>query len=316
MSAVVHVMVAILRDAAGRVLITQRPSGKPQAGRWEFPGGKLERDEPAEAGLRRELLEELGIVAGPMQRLIEIRHDYPDFTVRLDVREVLHFGGSPHGREGQALKWVLPDDLPAEDILEADQPVIQSLRLPDMCMITPDPTGVSRADFLARLDVSLAAGVGLVQLRAPSLSRSEFTALARDVLPVCRRHGARLLLNAMPDVLQDVDADGVHLNGRNLSRMRERTLAPTRWLSASVHSKGELHRAQAAGVDFVLVSPVLATTSHPDRKPLGWSGFSMLAREARVPVYALGGLAASDVEIARKHGGRGIAAIRGLWREV
>lgn len=305
-------MVAVLRDAAGRVLITQRPVGKTQAGRWEFPGGKLERDESPEAGLRRELLEELGIVAGPMRRFIDIRHEYADFHVRLDVREIMHFGGAPTGREGQALKWVHPEALPGEDILEADRPLVQALRLPDYCLVTPDAAKMPRSQFLEHLQNALDDGITLVQLRAPTLSRENFIELAHDVLPVCRASGARLLLNGPPDLLTAIDADGIHLNGHHLSIARHRP-ASACWVSAACHTAGQLAHARAIGVDFVLISPVATTVSHAQQQPLGWTGFARLAHDAGVPAYALGGMTRGDLESARNAGGRGVAAIRGLW---
>ncbi|HEX7047846.1 MAG TPA: Nudix family hydrolase [Gammaproteobacteria bacterium] len=309
----VHVMVAILRDTSGRVLITDRPPGKTQAGRWEFPGGKLERDEAPEAGLRRELLEELGVVAGPMQRLIEIHHAYPDFSVRLDVREITHFGGSPHGREGQKLKWVSPELLPQEDILEADRPIIQALRLPDFCLVTPDPTNTSRDVFLDGLQASLRGGVNLVQFRAPAVSRSDYVSLAREVLQLCRRHHARLLLNGAADLLDDVDADGIHLGSRQASRLNRRPVPLNAWLSVACHSLAELRQAQRLGADLVLISPVAATATHPQHSPIGWTGFSGLAQRANMPAFALGGMSKDDLMKAKAAGGRGIAAIRSLW---
>lgn len=305
-------MVAVLRDAAGRVLITQRPIGKTQAGRWEFPGGKLEQNESPEAGLRRELLEELGIVAGPMRRFIEIRHEYADFSVRLDVREVAHFGGAPTGREGQALKWIHPEALPGEDILEADRPLVQALRLPDYCLVTPDAATMPRSQFLEHLENALSDGIALVQLRAPSLSRENFIELAHDALPVCRARGSRLLLNGPPELLTVIDADGVHLNGHHLSITRRRPMS-ARWVSAACHTAGQLAHARAIGVDFVFISPVAATDTHPQERPLGWTGFARLARDAGMPAYALGGMTRAELEAARNAGGRGIAAIRGLW---
>lgn len=314
MIAPVHVMVAILRDASGQVLITDRPAGKAQAGRWEFPGGKLERDEAPEAGLRRELLEELGVVAGPMQRLIEIHHTYPDFSVRLDVREIAHFGGSPRGREGQKLKWVSPDRLPHEDILEADRPVIQALRLPNFCLVTPDPTDTSREVFLDGLHASLRAGVELIQFRAPALSRSDYVSLGHEVLRLCRRHGARLLLNGTPDLLDDINADGIHLGSRQASWLNRRPVSSDVWLSVACHSAIELRQAQCIDADMILVSPVAATDTHPKHSPIGWAGFARLAQEANMPAFALGGMSEEDLPKARAAGGRGIAAIRGLWR--
>ena len=123
----VSVVAGALFDADGRVLIAQRPAGKALAGRWEFPGGKLEPGEDPRAGLERELREELGIDVRSAHRLLRYRHDYPGRTVDLDFWYVTGWTGTPHGREGQALKWVRPDQLPHEDILEADAPMIDAL---------------------------------------------------------------------------------------------------------------------------------------------------------------------------------------------
>ena len=127
MTEAVSVVAGALFDADGRVLIAQRPAGKALAGRWEFPGGKLEPGEDPRAGLERELREELGVEVRAAHRLLRYTHDYPGRTVDLDFWNVTGWTGTPHGREGQALKWVRPDQLPHEDILEADAPMIDAL---------------------------------------------------------------------------------------------------------------------------------------------------------------------------------------------
>lgn len=315
MQPIVHVMVGILRDREGRILINQRPVGKSQAGRWEFPGGKLEAGESPEAGLRRELHEELGIVAGPMQRLVEICHDYPDFSVRLDVREVLHFGGSPHSKEQQALKWVAPDKLPHEDILEADHAVTQALRLPDTILITPDASRYSRPAFIAALRTSLEAGVRFVQLRSKSLSPHDYLSLAEQALVACRDFGARLVLNAPVEFLQHVPADGIHLDGKRLNSLHARPVPTAMWLSAACHTQGDVRRAERLAADFVLIGSVQNTPSHPGETAIGWSGFRALIEHCNAPAFALGGMTTADVAQARNNGARGIAAIRDLWRD-
>lgn len=306
-----HVMVGILRDREGRVLISRRTVDRAHPGRWEFPGGKLEAGEAPEAGLRRELREELGIVAGRTRPLIRIHHDYPDFRVLLDVRELESFGGEPQSLEGQALRWLRPEELDSADILEADAPIIRALRLPDALLVTPDPRATP--NFLQGLGTAIADGVRLVQLRAPSLDEGEYLDLARQVLDVCRRHDARLLLNADPAVLLAVDADGIHLNGRRLARIGERPVPKGKWLSASCHDRRDLELAARCGVDFVLLGPVMPTATHPQALPLGWHGFERLVEDACFPVYALGGMHPRDIERARLAGGQGIAAIRSLW---
>ncbi|MFO1406485.1 MAG: 8-oxo-dGTP diphosphatase MutT [Steroidobacteraceae bacterium] len=123
----VFVVAGALFDAEGRVLIAQRPPGKALAGRWEFPGGKLEPGEDPYTGLVRELREELGIEVRAAERLIRYQHHAGDRSVDLDLWTVGDWRGDPHGREGQCLKWVHRRDLPREDILEADAPMIEAL---------------------------------------------------------------------------------------------------------------------------------------------------------------------------------------------
>jgi 8-oxo-dGTP diphosphatase len=122
-----NVVAGALFDAQGRVLIAQRPPGKALAGRWEFPGGKLDDGEDPLAGLARELREELGVTVAAAEPLIRYPHRYPDRVVWLDMWVVTEWSGVPHGLDGQALKWVQLDGLLEEDILEADQPIIAAL---------------------------------------------------------------------------------------------------------------------------------------------------------------------------------------------
>jgi 8-oxo-dGTP diphosphatase len=126
-----EVVAGALFDEDGRVLIAQRPPGKALAGRWEFPGGKLHAGEEAFAGLVRELREELGVEVHAAERLIRYSHAYPGRIVWLDMWVVTAWSGEPRGLDGQALKWVPPADLRGEDILEADQPIIEALNSRD-----------------------------------------------------------------------------------------------------------------------------------------------------------------------------------------
>jgi 8-oxo-dGTP diphosphatase len=126
------VAAALLRRGADgnslEVLIAQRPPGRWQAGRWEFPGGKVEAGEAAEAALRRELTEELGIHAQQLIELQSFRHDYPDRSVEIALWLVPRFDGEVRGLDGQALRWIAPADLGRCDLLEADLPMIEPLR--------------------------------------------------------------------------------------------------------------------------------------------------------------------------------------------
>ena len=123
----IEVVAGALFDERGRVLIARRPEGKELAGRWEFPGGKLIEPETPFDGLVRELREELGVTVREAQRLLRYSYDYPDRRVWLDMWIVTAWSGQAEGLDGQALRWVPVPALSTEDILEADQPIIDAL---------------------------------------------------------------------------------------------------------------------------------------------------------------------------------------------
>jgi 8-oxo-dGTP diphosphatase len=308
----VHVAAAAIFDDQGRVLISQRPAHVHQGGLWEFPGGKLEPEETAAHALRREIHEELGITVQAARPLIRVVHDYSDKAVLLDVWRVDNFAGKPAGCEGQAIEWVDVGKLGDYSFPEANTPIIKAVCLPDRYLITPEP-GPEHSRFLQTLERVLARGVSLVQLRARQLSAQDHRALAVDVLHLCRQAGARLLLNAEPALAVETGVDGVHLTSARLRDLSARPLGDEYLVAASCHTLEEVRHAGALGLDFIVVSPVQQTTSHPGARLLGFDGLQQLTEQALLPVYALGGMQLSDMDAAFRHGAQGIAAISGLW---
>lgn len=127
MPLIIEVAAALIRDDAGRYLITQRRRGSHLAGLWEFPGGKLEVGESPEAALRRELREELG-AAFAIGKLVEtVRWEYPDRTVVLHFYDCRVEAGVIEPREGQAMAWVEPQALAGYDFPPADRALIERL---------------------------------------------------------------------------------------------------------------------------------------------------------------------------------------------
>ena len=307
----IHVVAAVLRDPHGRVLIAERPAGKPLAGFWEFPGGKLEAGEEPVAALRRELKEELGIEVQTAYRLLRFSHRYPEREVELDVWRITAWQGEPHAREGQNLEWVLPEELRDWQLLPADEPIVVALKLPLLMLVTPDPD--HEPNFLERLRRSLRAGVDLVQLRAPGMEAERFDNLALSVLELCRNNGARVILNTSIGQARMLHADGLHLSQQSLRRLDPKDWDGSLRLGISCHSAAELRSALEYSPDYLCLGPVQASASHPGTPPLGWKAFAELAALSPVPVYAIGGLAPKDLETARGHGAHGIAAIRSLW---
>lgn len=123
-----RVVAAILWDAAGRVLVNERPAGKPLAGYWEFPGGKLEAGESEAECVVRELREELGVEVAAQHALGALAHQYPEQYVLLGVHVVDQHSGQPEARDGQRLCWAGMAELEQLPLLPADRPIVETLR--------------------------------------------------------------------------------------------------------------------------------------------------------------------------------------------
>ena len=307
-----HVVAGVITDQRGRVLLARRGGDSELAGLWEFPGGKVERDETPASALARELREELGISVDIGDSLMAVPHRTPSRRLLLDVRRIDAWRGTPKGCEGQALAWVQPGKLPRYDMPAPDRPVVAALLQPDRCLVTPAP-GADDEAWLAALSASLGRGVRRVQLRAPGVDRGRLRRLLVPAAALCEAAGAQLLVNG-DDGLARESGLGLHLPARQLrGQGGERPLPAGRPLSASCHDLEELRMAEALGCDFAIVGPVLATPTHPGQPGIGWAGFGALREHVSLPIYGIGGLGPGDVATARAHGAQGIAAIRGLW---
>lgn len=310
----VHVAAAAIISTDGReVLLARRPSNVDHGGLWEFPGGKLAPYETGLEGLKRELHEELGVEIQRAQPLIRIHHEYSDKHILLDVWQVHEFSGEPFGREGQAVRWVPMAELVNYPFPAANLPILKAVMLPTEYLITAEEE--DEALFLERLERALVEdGVRLVQLRAKTLDESAYLARAEQALALCRRFEARLLLNGAPELLSRLDADGIHLTSERLMSLERRPIAEGKWLSASSHDCGQLVQAARLGCDFVTLSPLRTTPSHPEVAPMGWHDFQQLVERAAMPVFALGGMTRFDANHARAVGAQGIASIRDFWK--
>ena len=311
---VLLVAAVALIDADGRVLLAQRPEGKSLAGLWEFPGGKVEANETVQAALARELEEELGIRPTAARPLIQVRHDYPDKQVLLDVWEVSAFTGEPHGAEGQPLAWVSPRQLVDYEFPAANRPIVAAARLPERYLITPE--GLTGPELLRGIQAALKNGIRLLQLRAPAMFDAQYRDIAVDALGLCAGK-AQLMLKGPLEWLGDFPAAGWHLTAQQLRELSAagRPFPTQRWLAASCHGAQELELATQMGVDFITLSPVQPTQTHPDAQPLGWAQVAELLLGFNQPAYLLGGVTPSDVERAWQVGAQGVAGIRAFWPE-
>lgn len=327
------VVAGVVRDRQGRVLLAQRPAGKPLAGLWEFPGGKRDPLESALAALARELREELGIEIHDARRLLATMHTQADRRLRLDAWTIDSWSGEATGLEDQALAWVPIAELDAWPMPAPDRPIVNALRLPPCYVITPEP-GEDHDAFLVAFSALLerlsprsqtrpdrpARPRNLVQLRCKQGNDQSLRALALACRALALEHDSDLLLNGRPTLAAELGI-GLHLTSAQLrtwandseplAAITARPAPP--WLAASCHDAAELTLAAHIGCDFVTVSPVLASASHPGASTLDWSGLATLTADSAVPCYALGGLGREHLTQAREHGAFGVAGIRAFW---
>lgn len=246
--AVTRVAVGVLISDDGSVLMADRPAGKPYAGYWEFPGGKIEAGEDVAAALERELHEELGVDIGASAPWVTFEFDYPHAYVELQFRRIRQWHGEPHAREGQQLRFVDPrGDLP-QPLLPAAVPVLRWLLLPRTALVS------SLQDASA-----LAAAIGQAR-RACATAEAPMVVVdadwrAADSAPklslLRRQAGATvLLLAAGPGAQQIAEADGYMLSGGDFGKGDRPT---GRLRGAWVDSAAQLQRAADAGCDLVLV---------------------------------------------------------------
>ncbi|WP_449413583.1 thiamine phosphate synthase [Pandoraea soli] len=224
-----------------------------------------------------------------------------------------------------AYRLSMPDRPAEHDKVDRAAPPEQT-PLPRQLLVTPDIASRTQiAGFASQLAQALARGIRLVQLRNRSLDADSYRALAESALALTHAAGAQLILNppqSVADLWLDApnsvhastvpQADGWHLTS---ARLMVCDVRPAGWkrVSAACHNAAQVERATRLGLDFITLSPVLVTATHPDAKPLGWPTFSALAAQTSLPVFALGGMRDDALSSARHAGAYGIAAIRAFW---
>jgi len=316
MTKVTHVSVAILKNESGEFLLASRPTGKPWAGWWEFPGGKIEVGELPEQALVRELYEEIGIVPTQVQPWLQKRFDYPAThdssakTVHLHFFFVTQWQGNLTPKEGQALSWQTAGAVSVEPVLPANVPIMKALALPSIYAIT-NLAELGERFFFDALQMQLTAGLRLIQVREKQLDTEALSQFAIQVKAMAQPFGAKVLLNQELELAVTLGLDGVHLSSKALLQLKQKPADIL--VAASCHNDIELAHAQALAMDFVTLSPVAETNSHPNAKPLGWQTFSSLMDNITLPVFALGGMRTVDLPQALASGAQGIAMQRALW---
>lgn len=307
---ITHVAVAVLLKPDGSFLLTQRPVGKPYAGYWEFPGGKVDSGEAVVAALNRELEEELGVTVKHAYPWLVHQFVYPHATVKLHFFRVVDWQGEPHPKENQLLSWQRANPVTVSPILPANQPIFSALNLPAEYAIT-NLAELGESFFFRCLEKNLEKGLRLIQIREKYLVEAELLAFAEKVITLAHPYGAKVILNSSQEITRIKNADGVHLSTAQL--MNTDVRPDYSLCGASCHNEQELQKAADLKLDYVLLGPVNATVSHPGKAGMGWEQFTNLIKNYPIPVYALGGMKLTDIETAWGCGAHGIAMQRASW---
>lgn len=318
----VHVAVAVIRKGSAdsmRILIAKRSDDAHQGGLWEFPGGKVEANETVQDALQRELEEELGILIAPqaLEPLIQIRHDYPDKHVLLDVWFVDSFKGEPYGKEGQPLEWVSTESLHTFDFPAANIPIIRAVNLPRNYLITPE---FESCDALtAYIEKAISLGFLIVQIRQPQLDDDTYLEWAYALSSLFNEsQRCQLIWNRALSALQQLPSKSAwHLSSHALKALAaDQSVMLPNVVGASCHNAEELALAESLGLSYALLSPIQRSTSHPEQSGIGFEVFRSLVENCSFPVYALGGLDQKDMAEAVHCGAQGIAAISAWQRMI
>ena len=219
--------------------------------------------------------------------------------------------GEPQSIEGQKLSWQNPANLTVTPMLPANLPVIAALALPDVIAIT-NLAELGETLFFAQLQMALDNGLKMIQIREKYLARAALKNFAQQVVALAKPYDAQVLINGDIALVHEIGAAGVHFSSHELMQLETK---PEHLIcAASCHNVQELEHAKNLTLDFVLLSPVNPTLSHPGSSVLGWAQFNEMVSNYPLPVYALGGMNWDDKLTAWQYGSRGIAMQRAVWR--
>ena len=301
---IIEVVVGIIRNENKEILIAKRQKDQFMPNYWELPGGKIEVGEDSFSALSRELHEEIGITVKDCSLIHKICHHYLDKTVNLSIYNIKDFLGMPLGKEGQEIAWSSIDQFNNYKLLPTMWKIIHKISLPNSYWITPDEHQTEYTINECRKH--LISGTKLIQLRSKTILDSTYI---ENIYKLCKEYKARLILNT-PNKTYRETCDGWHLTSSELLSLKERPCDDRKLLGASTHNKLETAHAEKISADYISLSPVQSTPSHPDAKTLGWDRSSNIIDQCNLPLFLLGGMNKELVGKALNIGAQGIAGIR------
>jgi len=189
------------------------------------------------------------------------------------------------------------------------------MRLPDPALLLVTDRRQARRPLNEIVAAALSAGCRWVSLREKDLPEDEQVPLLRMLLPMAHKSGARLMLHGEVSLANIAGADGVHLSSGSNPIAARALLGPEKIIGVSIHTVTEAETIEPAAVDYALAGPAFETPSKPGYGPeIGRKGLLEIARAARVPVLAIGGINTARVAEVMAAGCAGVAVMGGVMR--
>ena len=295
---IIDVAIAILLHQ-NNVLVGWREAKQHQGNKHEFPGGKLEEGETPLAACRREIYEEVGIGLHEWHAFDVIVHEYEDVIVKLHLFHAV-VPTALLNEIQQPWSWYSREELLNLNFPKANLAIIQRLYWPHQIKIS------AQLDEVAQLKQDQ-----LLYWRVEG-TQQQLTELAKRSV----KHLSRLIVNVdifeQLNPIQQQAISAIHLKQPQLMALKPGDLQIGKRYIAACHDLASMQQAQNIGCDAILLSPVLPTATHPEAVALGWEQFKCWVSQVDIPVFALGGMQAGDLAIAKEQSGYGIAGMRFL----
>ena len=294
----IHVAIAILLHQ-DKVLVGWREAKQHQGNKHEFPGGKVEEGESPLAACRREIYEEVGIGLQDWHAFDVIRHEYDDVIVNLHLFHAL-VPSALLNEIQQPWRWYSRDELLSLNFPKANQAMIKRLHWAHQIKIS---------DRLNALDALKLDQLMYWRVEGTQAQIIEISGLSVEKL-------SKLIVNIelyqQLNSIQQQAISAIHLKQSQVMALMQGDLITGKRYIAACHDLVSMKQAQKMGCDAILLSPVLATETHPEARALGWEQFKNFAAQVEIPVFALGGMQTGDLLTAQQQGAYGIAGIRFL----
>ena len=294
----IHVAIAILLHQ-DKVLVGWREAKQHQGNKHEFPGGKVEEGESPLAACRREIYEEVGIGLQDWHAFDVIRHEYDDVIVNLHLFHAI-VPSALLNEIQQPWRWYSRDELLSLNFPKANQAMIKRLHWAHQIKIS---------DRLNALDALKLDQLMYWRVEGTQAQIIEISGLSVEKL-------SKLIVNIelyqQLNSIQQQAISAIHLKQSQVMALMQGDLITGKRYIAACHDLVSMKQAQKMGCDAILLSPVLATETHPEARALGWEQFKNFAAQVEIPVFALGGMQTGDLLTAQQQGAYGIAGIRFL----